>query len=194
MYNIVIMNIFFTASIRGQKNLKTNLDLIYKSIITLQHNYIGNYPFKVTENEVYHFSIDQNIKLYNDMEGFMKECDLMILEVSEHSVSMGYMIMKVLSMKKPVIALFEIHHKPAFLIGIEDENFQLLEYKPETVTQTLKKAIKYAGEVGNIRFNMMLSPKMSLFLKESAEKEGVSKATLIRTLLENYKQNNKIVH
>ncbi|MBP7740734.1 hypothetical protein KA089_00955 [Candidatus Woesebacteria bacterium] len=187
------MIIFFTSSIRSLKNLKQNLDSIYNSIIELKHQYIGNYPFKVTEEEVYLDSFDKNIKLFNDMDNFMKDCDLMILEVSKHSASMGYMIMRVLTMKKPVIALYVKQHKPAFLVGIEDENFQLIEYAPANVKQTLKKAIKFAEYTGNIRFNMMLSPKMSLFLKESAEKEGLSKATLIRTLLENYKKDNHIL-
>lgn len=184
------MIIFFTSSIRGLKQFQTNLNSIYSAISILGHKYIGNYPFKVTVEEVYFKNPNNNVKLVNDMENFMKECDLMILEVSKHSASMGYMIMKVLSMKKPVIALYVKENNPAFLIGIEDENFQLIEYEPTSVKDTIKKAIKYAGDVGNIRFNMLLSPKQSIFLKEAAEKEGISKATLIRKLLTKYKKES----
>jgi hypothetical protein len=184
------MKIFFTSSIRGLKSFKDNLDCIYNNIKDLGHNYIGNYPFKVTTEEVYIDNPDKNMKLFNDMENFMKECDLMILEVSKHSVSMGYMIMKVLSMKKPVIALYTQKNNPAFLVGIEDENFQLIEYEPNSLKKTLEKAIENASDVGDIRFNMMFSPKLSTYLKEASETESVSKATFIRRLIKEHKNKN----
>lgn len=185
------MTVFFTSSIRGLKDFHSNLNAIHSAISILGHNYIGNYPFKVTEKEVYFANPNNNIKLFKDMEKFMKECDLMILEVSKHSSSMGYMIMRVLSMKKPVIALYVRENNPAFLIGIEDENFQLIEYETATVKDTIKKAIKFACEAGDIRFNLLLSPKLNIFLKEASQKEGISKATLIRKLLNKYKNESK---
>ena len=59
------MIIFFTSSIRGSKELQKNLNAIYKSIKELGHQYIGNYPFKVTTEEVYLDNQSKNIQLFN---------------------------------------------------------------------------------------------------------------------------------
>ena len=158
------MTIFYTASIRGLTKYKQNYDLIYKTIKSLGNKYIGNYPFKVTTNEVYSYNEDEILDFFHTLESFMKKCDLMILELSTHSVSMGYMIMKQLSMKKPVIALYTKSNKPAFLAGIDDDNFQLIEYDLHNVKKLLIDAIEYAKGNNNSRFNLMLNPSLTQYI------------------------------
>ena len=55
----------------------------------------------------------------------------------------------------------------------------------------LKKTIKNASYVEGIRFNMMFSPKLSIYLKEVSEAESVSKATFIRRLIKEHKNKQK---
>lgn len=182
------MNIFFTTSIRGLNKFKQNYDLIYKLINELGHKYIGNYPFTVTTDEVYSYNQNENMELFNSMNKYMKECDLMILEVSQHSVSMGYMIMKLLSMKKPVIALYTKNNNPAFLEGIEDDKFQLVEYNLNNLKKLLKQSIEYAKDGNSSRFNLMLNPDLLNYIDEQAEKENMSKAAFIRNLIKNHRK------
>lgn len=183
------MTIFFTTSIRGLKDFEKNYNTIFDNINKLGHKYVGNYPFKVTTNEVYSYNQNENMELFNSMNGFMKECDLMILEVSKHSVSMGYMIMKMLSMKKPVVALCTKNNNPAFLVGIEDENFQLLEYNENNLVNLLKDAIEFSKSNNTLRFNMLLNPDLTQYIESAAENEHISKAAFIRQLIKNHKNN-----
>jgi hypothetical protein len=182
------MTIFFTASIRGYKKLKNNYDLILKIIKNLNHKYIGNYPFIVTTDQVYSYNQNENLELFNSMNRFMKNCNIMILEVSEHSVSMGYMIMKVLSMKKPVIALHTKNNNPAFLEGIEDENFQLIEYDSINVKKIIIEAISYSKSNNTSRFNLLLNPELTTYIEDTSKQENISKAAFIRQLIKSHKR------
>lgn len=185
------MTIFFTTSIRGLKDFEKNYNIIFDNINKLGHTYVGNYPFKVTTNEVYSYNQNENMELFNSMNSFMKECDLMILEVSKHSVSMGYMIMKMLSLKKPVVALYTKNNNPAFLVGIEDENFQLLEYNENNLVNLLKDAIEFSKSNNTLRFNMLLNPDLTQYIESTAEKEHISKAAFIRQLIKSHRNGNK---
>ncbi len=182
------MNIYFTASARASKEIKQNYQKIYDSIENLDHINIDNYRINTDPFNFYSSTDIHKSEVYNNSLEFIKKADLIILEVSTHSLTMGYLIKYALDIKIPVIALYTNKHEPGFVIGIEDENFQLIEYRPESVKTTIKKAIQFAGNAGDIRFNMMLSPKLSTYLKDTAETEGISRATLIRELLKNYKK------
>lgn len=178
------MQIFFTSSIRGLKNLKHNFDSIFLSISQLGHQYIGNYPFSVTEEKVYSYDQTESIQLFDHMNEFVKKCDLMILESSTHSTLIGYLIMKALSLKKPVIALYVKGQLPVFLLGIDDENFQLVEYEVGTVKQTLTDAIEYSKANNLTRFNLMMPPNLSSKLESLSHQQNLSKAGVIRKLIE----------
>lgn len=178
------MKIYFTSSIRGLKNLKNNFDAIYISIKKLGHEYIGNYPFKVTEEDVYAFKESDCLDLLKSTHRYLRECDAIILEISTHSASIGYLIMKALSLKKPVIALYVREHLPVFLLGIDDENFQLVEYEVSTVKETLADAIEYSKANNLTRFNLMLPPNLSNKLEILSHQQNLSKAGVIRKLIE----------
>lgn len=184
------MNIFFTTSIRGLNKFKQNYDLIYKLINELGHKYIGNYPFTVTTKEVYSYGDKEILDFFNQLNNHMKNCDIMILEISAHSISMGYLIMKMLSMKKPVIALYTKGNKPAFLAGIEDENFQLIEYNLQNIKKTLIDAIDYSKGNNLSRFNLLLDSNLTNYLELEAEKDNISKAAFIRKLIKEHKKEN----
>ncbi len=185
------MNIYFTASARATPETKINYQKIFNSIEDLGHNNIDNYQINTNPKKFYTSSDDNKSKIYNNALELIKKSDLVILEVSTHSLTMGYLIKYSLDIKIPVIALYTGENEPGFAIGIEDENFQLIEYEASSVKETIKKAIKYASEAGDIRFNLLLPPKLSIFLKEASEKEGISKATLLRKLLTKYKKEAK---
>lgn len=184
------MTIFFTASIRGYKKFKSNYDTIYKIIKSFGHSYVGNYPFTVTPEEVYSYNQNENMDLFNSMNKFMKNCDLMILEVSQHSVSMGYMIMKMISLRKPVIALYTKNNRPAFLEGIEYEKFQLIEYNFENLKEMLKQAIEDSKNSNSSRFNLMLNSEQLNYIEEQSELNNTSKAAYIRSLIINNMNKN----
>jgi len=188
--NISIMNIYFTASARATPETKNNYQKIFDAIENLGHKNIDDYRINTNPKKFYASSDDKKSEIYKYALESIKKSNLVILEVSTHSITMGYLIKYALDIKIPVVALYTNKNEPGFAIGIEDENFQLIEYETATIKDTIKKAIKYAGDVGNIRFNMLLSPKQSIFLKEAAEKEGISKATLIRKLLNKYKKES----
>ncbi len=63
----------------------------------------------------------------------IKKADIIILEVSTHSLSMGYLLQQGLSMGKPVVALYAEGHNPAFINGIENEKLQIIEYSDENL-------------------------------------------------------------
>ncbi|MBU0974596.1 hypothetical protein KKD03_02755 [Patescibacteria group bacterium] len=181
------MNIYFTASARASIEIKQNYQMIFDSIRKLDHKNIDNWKINTNPHNFYSATDDHKSEVYSNALELIKKSDLVILEVSTHSLTMGYLIKYALDIKIPVIALHTSKHEPGFIIGIEDENFQLIEYAPNSIKITLQKAIKFAGNTGDIRFNMMLSPKLSTYLKEASDTENVSKAVFIRRLIKEYR-------
>ena len=55
--------------------------------------------------------------------------------------------------------------------------------------KTIKKSIEFAKNTENTRFNMMLPPKLSTYLKEVSEQKNISKANFIRNLILREQQN-----
>jgi hypothetical protein len=183
------MNIYFTASARATVEIKQNYQIIYDSIISLGHKNIDNYKINTNPHNFYSSTDNHKSEVYNNSLRLIKKSDLVILEVSTHSLTMGYLIKYALDIKIPVIALYVNKQKPGFAIGIEDDNFQLVEYLPKSLKITIKKSIEFAKNTENTRFNMMLPPKLSTYLKEVSEQKNISKANFIRNLILREQQN-----
>jgi hypothetical protein len=182
------MNIYFTTSARNLK--KENHESIYNTIVDLGHQHIDDYKINKNSQKFYDSEDEYKQSVYHKSLAFVKNADLVILEVSTHSLTMGYLIKHAIDLHTPIIALHTKNHSPGFILGIDNECFQLIEYTNANLDQKLKNTIEYLKNLEDVRFNMMISPKTSLYLNEVASKEKISKASYIRNLIKKHQEDD----
>jgi len=121
---------------------------------------------------------------YEETMKCVNKSDLIVMEVSGHSMSMGYLLSKALELNKPVIALYMEEHKPIFIKGIANPKLVLVEYKKDNFEQSITGAIKKAKSLVDMRFNFFVSPKILNYLDWVGQKRMIPKSVFLRNLIE----------
>lgn len=121
----------------------------------------------------------------------LKKAELVVIEVSGHSMSGGYLISQALDMNKPVIALYKSNSKPIFIAGINNKRLFLVEYDKDNVEQVLKKALKDVSSLIDVRFNFFVSPKILTYLDWVGQKRMIPKSVFLRNLIEKEMRKEK---
>jgi len=121
----------------------------------------------------------------------VKKADIVVMEVSGHSMSMGYLISKALEMNKPVIALHKKEHVPVFIKGISDPKLIISEYDSENVEQIIEEALKKADSLIDVRFNFFVNPRILNYLDWVAQKRMQPRSVFLRNLIEREMKKDK---
>lgn len=114
----------------------------------------------------------------------LKKAEIVVTEVSGHSMLAGYLISQALDMNKPVVALYTADSKPVFIAGINNKKFFLVEYDKENIEKVLKKTFKEVSSLIDVRFNFFVSPKILTYLDWVGQKRMVPKSVFLRNLIE----------
>jgi len=128
---------------------------------------------------------------YEETMKCINKADMMVMEVSGHSMSMGYLISKALEMNKPVIALYTVEHKPVFIKGIINPKLILVEYNKDNLEKAMDEAFKKAKGLIDMRFNFFVSPKILTYLDWVGQKRMVPKSVFLRNLIEREMKKEK---
>ena len=121
---------------------------------------------------------------YEESIKSLKKSELVIIEVSGHSMSAGYLISQALEMNKPVIALYKSESKPVFIGGIVNQKLFLVEYDKDNVEEVLKTTLKKVTSLIDVRFNFFVNPKILTYLDKVAQERMVPKSVFLRNLIE----------
>lgn len=121
----------------------------------------------------------------------VKKADIVVMEVSGHSMSMGYLVSKALEMNKPVIALHKKEHVPVFIKGITDQKLIISEYIEKDVEEMMEKALKKANALIDVRFNFFVNPKILNYLDWVAQKRMLPRSVFLRNLIEREMKKEK---
>ncbi|MDD4937955.1 MAG: hypothetical protein PHX34_02970 [Candidatus Shapirobacteria bacterium] len=114
----------------------------------------------------------------------LKKAEVVVTEVSGHSMSAGYLISQALDMNKPVIALYKADSKPVFIAGINNRRLFLVEYDENNIEKVLKSAFKKVSGLVDVRFNFFVSPKILNYLDWIGQKRMIPKSVFLRNLIE----------
>lgn len=180
------MKVFFTASPRILDTNKPDLLTIFNEIERLGHT---NLSRLVIENDIatfYHANAEERAKHFKTTVNHIQHAEIIIIEASIHSLSMGYILEKSLNLNKQVILLHQKGKDPFFFSGISNDNLQIVDYSAKNISAVLKEAFEYATAQQDIRFNMLISPQIANYLSEISAKEHISKAGFIRSLIKKH--------
>lgn len=185
------MKVYFTASLRGTQKFYDSYKKIYDEINNLGHTNLDDAIFKYIESDFYSGDHEDQIKHYERIMNFIKKSDVVILEVSVPSLSMGFILQKALEINKPVIALCEPNANTFFLNGIENEKLQITKYTINNLNSQLDDALNYAQESSDVRFNFFISPSIGSYLDWIAKKKKIPRSVYLRNLIEKDMEKNE---
>lgn len=139
---------------------------------------------KMGVKDLRHADIKFKRENYKQAVKDIKKAELVVMEVSGHSMSAGYLICQALDMNKPVVALYKGEHKPVFIGGIVNSRLFLVEYNDKNVEEVIKLTFKKVLKLIDVRFNFFVSPKILTYLDWITKKRKVPKSVFLRNLIE----------
>ena len=185
------MKFYFCASARGHKRFGS----YYKQICDLAtksgHTNLDDLAVTVDPNDFYDGDQDHRESHYERTIKNIRSSDIILLEVSTHSLSMGFIMEKALDSGKPVIALYHKGLMPYFAAGINEQKLQVVEYEEATLAKVIEDSFEYAGNQSDTRFNFFISPRQLSYLDWIARERRIPRSVFLRRLIESDMKNSK---
>ena len=180
------MNIYFIASPRAIVNDKVLFKKIYDHLAK-DNRMLSNLVLEVDNNNVdsfYSASHEQRIAHYKRTIQAVKDADIVVVDVSLHSMSMGFIVNKALELGKPVTVIHPKDNPPYFFSGIESDRLIVVGYKSDNVLSVVDGAIKTAKSLMDVRFNFFVNQKHLNYLDYVAKNRMIPRSVFLRDLIE----------
>lgn len=177
------MKVFFAVSLRAHNKFEREYKQIYKLIEKFGYKNLNDLPITVDPENYYKLDEDSLTQSHIDLSGKLKSADIIVIDATIHSLTMGFYIKMALDLDKPTIILHQPGSKPYYFSAIQNERLQILEYTEQTLSEVLKQGLSYASESTDSRFNLFLSSDLYNYLKWVARRYNTQKSNYIRSLL-----------
>ena len=180
------MQVYFVASSRLVGKNKEIYAQMYKTI-SLEHKMVSDKVWKWIKGGLSEtIKIDEKAKKenYDETLKSINKADVVIMEISGHSMSMGYILSKALEINKPVIAMYREEMQPIFIAGIGDPKLILAKYTETNIEKVIWESLKKARGLIDVRFNFCVSPKILTYLDWVGQKRMIPKSVFLRNLIE----------
>lgn len=134
---------------------------------------------------------EERVDLYKFYIKNIKSADIVVLDISMHSLASGFLLHEALRDEKPVLALYHEGNDPSFTININNEKLQLIEYNLSNLKEQLVRGLDLAKRLVDIRFNFFIPPEIITYLDYITNSKRISKSTYIRNLIMRDMAKNK---
>ena len=134
---------------------------------------------------------EEVVAIHRKMITWKHQSDLLVVEATYPSFSVGQEISYVLNNNKPVIALYLKGKRPHILEGVGTEYLHIVEYSDKDLKEVLGDYIEYAKETADTRFNFFISSEIDAFLDWVSKERKIPRAVFLRQLIEEDMQKNK---
>jgi len=181
------MKIYFVASprlvVKDPGLYKRIHHYLAKSNVMLNDKLLKWTDKKVLE-KIYNENSKEGVSVYKEAIDQVKKADVVMMEISGHSVTMGYLISKSLDLCKPVVVFYKKGTKILFLKGINSPKLKLMEYDKQNIENLLDQATEEAKKEIDVRFNFFVSPRILTYLDWVAKKRMIPRSVFLRNLIE----------
>jgi len=185
------MKAYFTASLRGIDKYYGNYVRIVKALEELGLE-VFEQTTKVTKNYVHkEISNEEKVRYYKQVLRWITQVDVVVVEASYSSLSIGHEISLALERDKPVVVLYCEGDAPHFLIGIKSDKLLIQKYSLGDLKRVLKSAIEYASARHDTRFNFFIPRRLVVYLDWVSKKRRIPRAVYLRQLIRREMQMNK---
>ena len=188
------MKVYFLASPRVVGKRQVFFADVYRCL-KKEHRMVDDLVWKLSKmknvGSFYKVTLKERTDRFRKWMGYIRKCDVVVVEVSGHSMTLGYVVGKALELNKPVVALYKKGQESYFVSGIANFRLQMVEYGKDDVFEVLDKAIKKAKGLIDVRFNFFVSPKILTYLDWVAMNKKVPRSVFLRELIEKQMRKDK---
>lgn len=186
------MKIFYTASYYGKEKYQKYYDKILQAInetgVELISPEKGNYKEIIPKPQRKNIKSERKVH-YEAIKRGILWADAVIIEISNEDFQLGHEATLAIQNKKPVLCL-SLHED--FSEKINNRYFHGAKYNVHNLRPVIQNFIKkYKKGMLSERFNFFISPSQLEYLEKESQNSGISKAELIRTLIDQTAKNTK---
>jgi hypothetical protein len=140
---------------------------------------------RARQQQKHDYSQEEYRGIWQEVKRSMLASDVVILEATQNSYSVGYQTAFALSNKKPVLVLTRNTHISKTIIAGEDNPLlSIVVYTDQTLAKNIEAFLaKYNVTKQDLRFNMMLDRETQMYLEVESYQSGKTKARIIRDIL-----------
>lgn len=181
------MKVFFNASLAGRIKHLNEYKEITTTIRQLGQDIIADHVMRRDYKKVNKQTKKEHEQDFQIARKGIYESDIMIVEGTFPSVGVGYLIGLALDLYKPVLILY-LNTPHGLLIGDPNRLLTVCRYSLKNknkLKQMIQAFVKKAeNKVLKYRFNLMINNNQNKYLEETAMRERISKAELLRGLID----------
>jgi 2'-deoxynucleoside 5'-phosphate N-hydrolase len=134
------------------------------------------------------FSYDSCYKTALDK---IKKADVVVVEVTGHSMSMGFVIVKAMELNKPVIALYKDKGKQVFLKWMNNNRLIMAPYNKSNMVKVIDNSLKQTAKLIDLRFNFFVNSSILNYLDWVSNHKMIPKSVFLRRLIEKEMKKDK---
>lgn len=188
------MKVYLLASPRSVEERPEFFARIYRHL-KKEHTMVDDLVWRLSKmkniEDFYRVDLKERADRFRRWVNYLKKCEVVVVEVSGHSMTLGYIIGKALELNKPVVALHQRGQESYFVSGIKNIKLQVVEYDKERVEKVVDKALEKAKKMIDVRFNFFVSPQILTYLDWVARRRKVPRSVFLRNLIEKEMRKDK---
>jgi hypothetical protein len=175
------MKVFFSMSFRGDV---TEGREIFETIKLLGYKHTSNCFESGIPEMFYEWDNKRRSIHYQKVFKDMHRADIVVLESSIHSMTIGQMLQECLLHKKPILVMLKNKNSLAFLDGLQENTDRLVvaEYTQSDKEQIILDGLNFLKQSIDLRFTMLMDGKTRRMLDELSVVER-SRSECIRQLV-----------
>jgi len=178
------MKVYFTASIVGKRRYLPEYLTIIRHFRSKGATVMSDHIIKASEDVIRMETKKERLAFHKQLEDWIRKADMMVVEATFPSISVGYEISLALQMQKPVLILYKEGDAPSLLSGHANERLYCEKYSPKTVTAIIDDFITFAQASVDTRFTFFITPDIARHLEKVASKQHLPKSVYLRKLIE----------
>lgn len=176
------MKVYFTASVRGVGEYGENYRKIFDALVAMGGEQVDDFLVSDEARRKKFRSYEEQVELWRWVNDCIRQADLVVLELSVPSLSMGFIIREALERNKPVLGMYLPDHEPSIVMGVTNQRLKLLEYSMADVEEKLVEVVREMVDLTEHRMTVIMPSDIMKRLNEVAEK-GTNKSDYIRELI-----------
>lgn len=190
------MIVHFTSSKQDIEQEYQNLSMITDTIKQLGHTFARewwNEEYKRAREGVHDSEVDWR-KINDETMGALARADVVIIEATAKTLSVGFQLANAIQQKKPVLVLTKNDSlSGTFGSGISSDLVRFCEYDKENIAKVIGDFLRdNTIDTKDMRFNFFINRPIYNYLRWAAFKTGKTKAEVLRELVEREIKNREL--
>lgn len=182
------MIVHFTASKRDIEDEYENLSKITNVIKSLGHTFAREWwddEYKRAKTDGGDSEVDWK-KINDEAMGALARADVVIIEASARSLSVGFQLANAIHQKKPVLVLTKDNSLAGtFGSGISSDLVRFADYDDDNIAKIIGDFLRdNTIDTKDMRFNFFINRPIYNYLRWASFKTGKTKAEILRELVE----------